>query len=85
MSRFGDDAIAEAARKTRYVAGQANREWTFCVTNVQCTGDGARADGSSARDFGSRTVLTAFVLIGGRGTGIAIAAASGPSSSGAAR
>jgi hypothetical protein len=32
-----------------------------------------------------RVVLTALVCIGGRGTGIAIAAASGGSSSGAAR
>src|SRR5262249_51793613 len=41
----------------------------------QCAGDGARPDGSSSRGFGTRVVLTAFVLTGGRGIGIAIAAA----------
>lgn len=55
------------------------------ATHLQWTGDGARPDGSSSRIFGIRVVLTAFVLIGGRGSGIAIAAASGSlSSSGAA-
>ncbi len=44
-------------------------------------GDGAKPDGLSIRGFGTRVVLTASVFTGGRGTGIAMAAASGGSSS----
>ena len=57
---------------------------TFGVTRGQCAGDGAKPDGSSAGGFGTRVVLTAFGFIRARGTGIAMAAASGSSSSGAA-
>jgi hypothetical protein len=46
-------------------------------------GDGTRSDGrpDPDPDFVAPVVLTAFVMTGGRGTGIAIAAASGESSS----
>jgi hypothetical protein len=70
--------VATHANLSRNAAG------LFGATHVQCAGDGAKPDGSSGRRFGIRVVLTAFVLIGGRGTGIAIAASSGSSPSGAA-
>ena len=52
--------------------------------NAHCAGDVTRPDCSFNLGFGTRVVLTAFVFMRGLGTGIAMAAASGSSSSGAA-
>ena len=48
---------------------------------AQDVGSGSSVDGPPGLGFVTRVVLTAFVFTGGRGTGIAIAAASGGSSS----
>ena len=53
----------------------------YCWT----TSDGMTSEGRSTDDLVMRVVLTALVVTGGLGTGIAISTASGGSSSGAAR
>lgn len=79
--RVAGTKIRASPRDSDRDHGTGERIWR---ERVQCAGDGTRSDGSSASGFGTRVVLTAFVFIRVRGTGIATAAASGPSSSGAA-